>query len=113
MNSNFLVLKNKIKGPVFSIVTPFNKDDSIDYDSLNKYIERIYSSGGRIFYVMAYNSRYSELSWEEIKELNYFVASKVKKFNKSNLVIVSDPLHCSTKVSIDFCKHAENINADI
>ena len=113
MTSKYLALKDKIKGPVFSIVTPFKKDDSIDYDSLNKYIERIYSSGGRIFYVMAYNSRYSELSWEEIKELNYFVASKVKKLNKSNLVIVADPLHCSTKVSIDFCKHAENINADI
>ena len=113
MTSKFLALKDKIKGPVFSIVTPFKKDDSIDYDSLNNYIERIYSSGGRIFYVMAYNSRYSELSWEEIKELNYFVTSKVKKLNKSNVVIVADPLHCSTKISIDFCKHAENINADI
>ena len=113
MTSKFLAIKDKIKGPVFSIVTPFKKDDSIDYDSLNNYIERIYSSGGRIFYVMAYNSRYSELSWEEIKELNYFVTSKVKKLNKSNVVIVADPLHCSTKISIDFCKHAENINADI
>ena len=113
MTSKFLAIKDKIKGPVFSIVTPFKKDDSIDYDSLYNYIKRIYSSGGRIFYVMAYNSRYSELSWEEIKELNYFVTSKVKKLNKSNVVIVADPLHCSTKISIDFCKHAENINADI
>ena len=113
MTSKFLAIKDKIKGPVFSIVTPFKKDESIDYDSLYNYIERIYSSGGRIFYVMAYNSRYSELSWEEIKELNYFVTSKVKKLNKSNVVIVADPLHCSTKISIDFCKHAENINADI
>ncbi len=113
MNSNFLALKNKIKGPVFSIVTPFNEDDSIDYDSLECYINRIYSSGGRIFYVMAYNSRYSELSWDEIKELNSFVTSKVKKLNKSNVVIVADPIHCSTKISIDFCNHAENINADI
>ena len=113
MNSNFLNLKNRIKGPVFSIITPFKKDDSIDYDALNKYIDKIYSSGGRIFYVMAYNSRYSELSWEEIKELNSFVSSKVKKLNRSNIVIVADPLHCSTSVSIDFCKHAETINADI
>ncbi len=113
MTSNFLALKDKIKGPVFSIVTPFKKNDSIDYYSLNNYINKIYSAGGRIFYVMAYNSRYSELSWEEIKELNCFVASKVKKLNKSNIVIVADPLHCSTKISIDFCKHAENINADI
>ena len=113
MTSNFLALKDKIKGPVFSIVTPFKRDNSIDFNSLDKYINRIYSSGGRIFYVMAYNSRFSELSWEEIKELNYFVASTVKKLDASNIVIVADPLHCSTKVSIDFCKHAESINADI
>ena len=113
MTSNFSALKDKIKGPVFSIITPFKSDDSIDFDSLNNYINRIYSSGGRIFYVMAYNSRYSELSWEKIKELNSFVTSKVKKLNKTNIVIVADPLHCSTKTSIDFCKHAENINADI
>lgn len=113
MSSNFLALKEKIKGPVFSIVTPFKKDESIDYESLNNYINKIYFSGGRIFYVMAYNSRYSELSWEEIKELNSFVTSKVKKLDKSNIVIVADPLHCSTKTSIDFCKHSESIEADI
>ena len=103
MTSNFLILKNKLKGPVFSIITPFKEDGSIDYDALNDYINKIYSSGGRIFYVMAYNSRYSELSWKEIKELNSFVASRVKSLDKSNLVIVADPLHCSTNVSIDFC----------
>ena len=113
MTTNFLLLRNRIKGPVFSIVTPFKKDESINYDALDNYIDRIYSSGGRIFYVMAYNSRYSELSWEEIKKLNSFVASKVKKLNSSNIVIVADPLHCSTSISIDFCKHAETINADI
>ena len=113
MISKFLELKDKIKGPVFSIVTPFKKDDSIDYESLNNYIERIYSSGGRIFYVMAYNSRFSELSWEEIKELNKFVVESVKKIDKENIAIVADPLHCSTEVSIDFCKHAKFIGADM
>ena len=62
---------------------------------------------------MAYNSRFSELSWEEIKELNKFVVSRVKDLNSSNIVIVADPLHCSTEISIDFCKHAKEINADI
>ncbi len=113
MSSNYLVLKEKIKGPVFSVVTPFKEDESIDYESLDEYLNRVYFSGGRIFYVMAYNSRYSQLSWEEIKELNSFVALKVKKLDKSNIVIVADPLHCSTKISIDFCKHAESIEADI
>ena len=40
---------------------------------------------------MAYNSRFSELSWDEIKELNRFVVEAVKKMDKNNIVIVGDP----------------------
>ena len=62
---------------------------------------------------MAYNSRFSELSWDEIKQLNHFVVKKVKSLNSSNIVIVADPIHCSTKISIEFCIHAEDIGADL
>jgi 4-hydroxy-tetrahydrodipicolinate synthase len=62
---------------------------------------------------MGYNSRYSQLSWEEIKSLNAFVAQKVKSINPEHLVIVGDPLHCSTKVSIEFANHAKEVGADI
>lgn len=112
--TKFTELKNKIKGPVFSIITPFNeKDESIDFESLGKYVELIYNSGGRIFYVMGYNSRFSELSWDEIKELNTFVTKKVKNLDQENIMIVADPLHCSTKVSIEFANHAKEIGADV
>ena len=113
MKKNLDELRGKIKGPVFSIVTPFKKDLSIDYESLHNYLLRIYQSGGRIFYVMAYNSRFSELSWEEIKQLNKFVVQSVKKIDKQNIAIVADPLHCSTEISIDFCNHAKSIGADM
>ena len=113
MSNRFQILKERIKGPVFSVITPFDKDGEIDFESLSKYLERVYSSGGRIFYVMAYNSRFSELSWDEIKQLNHFVVKKVKKLNTSNIVIVADPIHCSTKISIEFCSHAEDIGADL
>ena len=62
---------------------------------------------------MGYNSRFSQLSWEEIKQLNKFVTNKVKDLNQDNLVIVADPLHCSTKVSLEFANHAEEVGADI
>ena len=64
MFNHFENLKERIKGPVFSVITPFDKDGNIDFQSLNLYLERVYTSGGRIFYVMAYNSRFSELSWD-------------------------------------------------
>lgn len=105
---------SKVKGPVFSILTPFlPHNDEIDYKSLEKYIEYIFMSGGRIFYVMAYNSRYSQLTFEEIKEVNRFVVTKVKELSQNNVVIVADPPHCSTKVTLEFVKHAENIGADL
>ena len=113
MSNSLEKLKEKIKGPVFSIITPFKENQSIDFESLGEYLNQIYNSGGRIFFVMAYNSRFSELSWEEIKQLNEFVTKFVKKIDTSNIVIVADPLHCSTDVSIDFCNHAEQIGADL
>ena len=45
MNKSLDELKRKIKGPVFSIVTPFKKDLKVDYESLYKYLLRIYQSG--------------------------------------------------------------------
>ena len=114
MSNHFQAIQNKIKGPVFSILTPFDPvTEEIDYSSLENYIQKIYSSGGKVFYVMAYNSRYSQLTFEEIKELNCFVCRKVKELDSNNIVIVADPPHCSTKISIEFSQHAEKIGADM
>mgnify|MGYP003111868798 CR=1 FL=1 len=110
----FKDLKQKIKGPVFSIITPFKDDESVDYLSLKNYVNFLYENGARIFYVMAYNSRFSLLSDYEILKVNETVTSTVKSFNDDSCVtIVADPLHCSTETSIEFAKHAESIGADV
>ena len=114
MKTEFSEIQKKIIGPVFSVLTPFNPTtEDIDYESLEKYIQNIYDAGGNVFYVMAYNSRYSQLTFEEIKELNAFVAKKVKELSSQNIVIVADPPHCSTKLSIEYSKHAEKSGADL
>ena len=59
--SYYKKLQNRIKGPVFSIMTPFLEDESIDFDSLENYLQTIHDAGGYIFYVIGYNSRYSQL----------------------------------------------------
>lgn len=110
---NFEDLRLKIQGPVFSVVVPFKDSDEIDFKKIENYLSYAYKAGARIFYVMGYNSRFSELSWEEIKILNTFVTRHVKSLGEDTIVIVADPLHCSTKVSMEFCKHAESIGADI
>ncbi|VXD10675.1 dihydrodipicolinate synthase family protein [Marinoscillum sp. 108] len=113
MNNKLIDLKNRIQGPVYSVMTPFLKNEEIDFLSLENSLQRIYDGGGRIFYVMGYNSRFSELSWEEIRLLNSFVTQKVKAIDSNNIMIVADPLHCSTKISIEFARHAQEIGADL
>ena len=102
----------KLIGPIFTIFTPFNQDLNIDYKALDAYIEHLYFGGARNFYVMAYNSRYSQLTFSEIFELNKFCILKVKSLNKENLIIVGDPIHCSTDISIEFAKSAEETGGD-
>ena len=103
-----------LEGPVFSIVTPFKEgSEDIDWEALERYVDYAYQSGARAFYVMAYNSRYSQLSFEEIKELNGFVIKAVKSLDPGNICIVGDPLHCSTTVSASFAQHAQDHGADL
>jgi len=114
MSNNLRRLREKIVGPVFSVVTPFKEyNDEINFEALERYIQYAYRCGARNFYVMGYNSRFSELSWAEIKTLNAFVVSLIKQVDSDCVVIVADPLHCSTAVSMEFCKHAQEIGADL
>src|SRR5210317_776443 len=96
-NSN---IRNKLKGPIFSVITPFKKNGEICYLSLKRYLKYLYINGARNFYVMVYNSRLSILNEKEIKEINLFCIKEVKKLNKDNLIICAEPYHCSTKQSI-------------
>ncbi len=102
----------KIQGPVFTVMTPFKENGEIDYDVLEKYLHRIYDAGGRIFYVTAYSSRYSVLSWEEIENLNEYVIETVKTINSDTIVIIGDPIHCESEISLQFAEDAKYIGAD-
>lgn len=108
-------LKEKIRGPIYSIITPFkNNGKDIDYESLVNYIKFMYDGGGKIFYAMAFNTRYLIMSEEEIFEVNRVVIETVKSFNDPDtVIIVGDPLNCSTETSIKFAKHAKEHGADL
>jgi len=111
--NTFTKLKNKLKGPIYSIITPFTAYEAIDYKSLSSYIEYLYNGGARLFYAMAFNTRYLLMNNQEIMDINQFVIKKVKSLDPNNIVIVGDPLHCSTQTSIEFAKHALECGADV
>lgn len=111
----FEALKEKLDGPCYTIFTPFidDKNQAVDYESLEKYLNLLYTRGARRFYAMAYNSRYSQMKHAEIMELNAFCAKTLKALDSNNVVIVGDPIHCSTQESLEFTEHAKDSGADL
>jgi len=109
----FEQIKQDLEGCIYTVFTPFDEQENIDYESLERYLVHLYSGGARKFYVMAYNSRYSQLTHKEIMELNEFCIKTVKRMNPKNLVVVGDPIHCSTKETIEFTQHAKDTGADL
>ena len=81
-----------ISGPVFSIITPFLKNGSIDYQTLFKNLKYYYHCNVRIFYLMLYNSRLGLMSDKEIHELNYRIANYLKKNLTDTLFIGAERL---------------------
>ena len=112
MNNSFDIRK-KLNGPIFSIITPFNKNGKINYILLKKYLVYLYSKGAKNFYVMVYNSRLSLLNEKEIMEINLFCIKEVKKLNKDNIIICAEPYHCSTEQSIKYVNFFKKKGADI
>lgn len=106
-------LKQGLEGCVYTVFTPFDTEENIDYESLERYLTHLYKGGARKFYVMAYNSRYSQLKHSEIMALNEFCIKLLKRMDTDNLVVVGDPIHCSTEESTEFSRHAKDTGADL
>lgn len=106
-------LKNRLDGCFYTIFTPFDSKNQIDFEGIKKYIDHLYSGGARKFYAMAYNSRYSQLTDSEILDLNTFCIKYVKSIDNDNIVIVGDPIHCSTATSLKFAQKAKEDGADM
>lgn len=98
--------------PVFSIVTPFMKDGSIDWDGLQGYISTLYAAGARSFYSMPYNSRHGLMRREELLAFNRFVIQAAREAGQDSLVIVGDPLQASTAEVAEFARDAHYAGAD-
>ena len=109
----FEELKARLYGCFYTIFTPFAEDESIDYGALERYLTTLYQQGARRFYAMAYNSRYSQLTHPEILQLNEFCIRTVKMLDQENIVIVGDPIHCSTRETVEFTQHAKDAGADL
>ena len=113
MNSKNDELKKLLTGPVFTVFTAFKEDGKINYDQIESYLSYLHKKNVRKLYTQYLdNSRYSQLREKEILELNSFVISTVKNFQKDNLVIVNC-IHGPTELSLDYGYKAFEEGADI
>lgn len=108
----FEKLKEQIVGPIFTVYTAFDENLKVDYNSIEKHIDWMASKGAKIFYVMPYNSRYSQLRESEILELNTRSSKMIKK-HKGTIAIVSDCIHGPTELSVEMGAAAKETGADI
>lgn len=106
-------IKDILTGPIFTVFTSFSEDGSINFLEIESYLNYLYEKNVRNFYVMPYNSRYSQLTESEIFKLNNFVINTVKQINKNNFVIVSDCIHGPTTLSAEYGYKAFENGADM
>jgi len=100
-----------IKGPIFTVFTAFKENGELNLKSTLDYLDFLLSSEAKVLYTMPYNSRFLQLTIEEILKLNKEVISLVKS-NKNSKIIVGGPVEISTQKEMDFAKQCFDFGAD-
>ena len=96
------------KGCGTAIITPFTKDDKIDFDAFGKLIEYQISEKVDAIIVCGTTGEASTMTLDEKKETIQFAVQKV---NKRIPVIAGTGANC-TKSAIEMTKYAESIGVD-
>ncbi len=95
--------KQRLRGPIVSIPTPFTKDFRLDGSGLRRMIEMNLQHQITIFELTAGDSQYSFLAYDEIKQLARMVGEAVGDQGMS--IIGTGPWW--TERAIDFANHVE------
>lgn len=98
-----------VRGPVFPIPTPFTEDERVDYAALESYVDWLVGQGAATIMVTVGTSRFSLLTYEEMRLVNQTVAAAV---SGRAYTIVTTPASGSLAVAGEFARHAANIGAD-
>ena len=99
--------RDRLRGPIVSIPTPFTAQYAIDQDGLRRIIRRALDHDIRTFDLTRGDSQYSYLSYDEIKPLT---RSVVELVGSSGVLIAGTGPWWTARV-IDFARYAESIGA--
>lgn len=99
--------KQRLRGPIVSIPTPFTADFRLDLAGLRRMIEMDLRDNITIFELTAGDSQYSFLSYEEVKQLARALTESV---GDRGMTIIGTGAWW-TERTVDFARYAESIGA--
>ena len=102
-------IRDALSSPVPSVRMPFNKDGSIDYESLRGMIDFDIDGGAKTIMLTMGDSLYSILTDEEVGEVTRVV---VEHTAGRAMVIAADRTWAKPKV-VEFAKYCREIGADL
>ena len=100
--------KNIFYGSIPAVITPFNDNDSINFEQLKNHIEFLISNGSNGLVSCGTTGESPTLDHDEHKK----VTEKILKYSKKNVPVIAGCGSNSTKESIELTKHAESIGVD-
>ncbi|HEG43164.1 MAG TPA: dihydrodipicolinate synthase family protein [Phycisphaerales bacterium] len=104
-------LRARIRGPVFPIVVPFDRNEDVDYESLTGYVKFLVDNGAKNLLLTVGTSRYNLLTDMEMLKVNETVANAAC----GNALVIAagpGPVRGSIRQNIEFARHASSSGAD-
>ena len=96
------------EGSIPAVITPFDKSNAIDYDSLNRHIEFLISEGSHGLVSCGTTGESPTLNHDEHKKVTEFIINK----SKGRIPVMAGCGSNSTEESIDFVNHAYKSGAN-
>lgn len=97
-----------LKGVIPALVTPFNKDESINEKGMRSLVDHLIKKGVNGLYLTGSTGEGFLMTPEERKEIIEIVVNQ----NKGRVPLLAHVGAIGTKISIDLAKHAELVGCD-
>lgn len=102
-------IRAALTGPVASMRTPFNKDGSIDYDSMRNMIDFDISAGSKTILLTIGDSLFSILTDQEIADLTRVVV----EHTAGRAMVVAAEKSWWTGKAVEFARYVRDVGADV
>ena len=102
------MVKTKFKGSIPAVITPFNDNEDINFEQLERHIDFLISGGSHGLVSCGTTGESPTLSHDEHKS----VTEAILKFANGKVPVMSGCGSNSTKESIELVRHSEKIGVD-